>query len=235
MDDFEAAFWRVTSTIGAPAENLKALLPELRALASSGSRRAEEAVRRHLPEGVWRWPDYEAQSAVRDEEFRRADIKDIRRSDIWGFLSSMKAAELRDLFRRYAPPGTPLPGKGCAQIVPVLGALLSPEQSAELLSLFRQQALAEISKPSAPDYDEMVILLYSRISFIAHNIGRYRQLADREMQTLLPRRKFHWADGGKKECRKFNGKVLPHKEAEAVFPLVPCACLFCRCRISAER
>lgn len=236
MDDFDAVYWEVVAAVEAPPESLAALLPELRDGHNAGStRRMHEAVRRHLPDNTWIWPTYEAQTRARDEQDRREDIKAIRQSDIWDFLSRMRLPELRALFRTFAPPGAPSPGRGRAQMVPAVGALLTPQQADQLLARLRQEALAEYDEPGTPDYHEMGVLLCRRITAILYHRGRYAQLNDPGLLSLLPRWRFHWGDEGAKACRKFNRKVLSAAEAKETFPAIPCECLECGCHISAEK
>lgn len=236
MEIFDEVYWRVVGTVDAPREALVALLPEMRAGHRAGDpRRMQEVLRRHLPDGTWRWPAYEAYVGPRNERDRRAEVCELRRYDLSDFLTSMSVSGLRELYKAYSSPDVKSPGRGKAEIIPALLALLSPEQQTGLLKRLRDEAIAEYDQPAPLDYREMGVLLCRRIATILYAEERYAQLADPDLLSLRPRWRFHWGADGAKACRQFNGKTLPKGEAEKSFPSIPCECLECSCYLSAEK
>lgn len=73
---YEAAYWRVVSTIEAPQDQLAAMLADLVAahFPLHDPKKEQKIIKKHLPDGTWRWPAYNAFVAARDAEFDDEDL-----------------------------------------------------------------------------------------------------------------------------------------------------------------
>lgn len=230
---YEAAYWRVVSTIDAPKEQLAEMLPRLMiAHFDQNFGQTKKIIKNHLPDGTWRWPAYDASIADRDIVYYQENLAEMQSYSLVDMLSFLKAPQVRALQKEFATGNE----KNKADMVEALQLNLSATERGTLTTRLRQALLAEIDPPGTPDYDEMIVLLARRISGIAYNLARLAQLRESAISSPLFFTWWKFTASGITEipekCRQMNGKIFRHDDPVwNEFP--PCECLECSCYITA--
>ena len=230
---YEPAYKQVTQMLEADPNQIRTMLDELIVAFTAGSPRREyDVVKQFFPEGTWRWPAYEDFAKKRDQGCYDEDLEFLTNATLSDLLTSLKADQLRSLYKEFASDKTKSPGRKKAEIANALFDALTEDQKSTLADRLRIVAIANLELPGTQDYKEMVELLCRRISHIAYGISRKSQM--KESTDFFPKWEFVALDrpGIPEECRKRHGKQYHHDDP-IWDSLPPCNYLECGCRISA--
>lgn len=233
-EHYEAAYWRVVSTIEAPKEQLAEMLPRLMiAYFDQNFGQAKKIIKNHLPDGAWRWPAYDAFVGDRDiVYYYQENLAEMQSYSLVEMLSFLKAPQVRALQKEFATGNE----KNKADMIEALQLNLSATARETLTDRLRQDLLAEIDPPGTPDYQEMTSLLVRRISMLANNLARLEYLRESAISAPLFFTWWKFTASGITEipekCRQMNGKVFRHDDP-IWDELAPCECLECCCYITA--
>lgn len=232
-EHYEAAYWRVVSTIEASKEQLPEMLPRLMiAYFDQNLGQAKKIIKNHLPDGTWRWPAYDAFVADRDLVYYQENLAEMQSYSLADMLSFLKAPQVRALQKEFAAGKE----KNKEDMIEALQINLTATEKEALTERLRQDLLAEIDPLGTPDYTEMTTLLARRISKIAYDLARLDQLRESAISAPLFFTWWKFTAPGITEipekCRQMNGKVFRHDDP-IWNELPPCECLECCCYITA--
>lgn len=173
----------------------------------------------------WDWPRWHASGYITLPDLR-AEASGMKPVD---GLSMLTVPQLKALLREH---GGQVPGK--ATKADVLRAVCGlPSMAWEPVARVQVQQWLETKMVACRR--EMGGRMASRISHIALERLRFRQLTSPEYLALFTRWEFMCPSYGPKSCKRLNGKVLPVQEALKAFPALPCARLDCCCWIASRR
>jgi hypothetical protein len=230
---YEAAYWRVVSTIDATKDSLAEMLPSLMvAYFDQNFGQMKKIINNHLPDGSWRWPVYDALVKERDMIYYRENLAEAQSYSLVEMLTFLKMPQLRSLINEFFLDKE----KNKADMVDALQSSLSDAARSTLTERLRQDLVTEIILPGIPDYREMTQLLLNRISKISYDLERLEYLKDNARTAPLF---FTWwkldaQDRGAKlaeKCCLMFGKTYSYDDP--VWDEFPCAeCLGCSCYIT---
>jgi len=234
-EHYEAAYWRVVSTIEASKEQLAEMLPRLMiAYFDKNPGQAKKIIKNHLPDGTWRWHAYDDFVADRDLVYYQENLAEMQSYSLADMLLFLKAPQVRALQEEFAAGKE----KNKEDMIEALQINLTATEKETLTERLRQDLIAEVDPPGTPDYREMTSLLLRRISNVADNLVRLEYLKENAISAPLF---FTWwkfmASGYgiseiPEKCRQMNGKVFRHDDP-IWNELPPCECLECCCYITA--
>lgn len=232
-EHYEAAYWRVVSTIEAPKVQLAAMLPMLMiAYFDQNSGQTKKIIKNHLPDGAWKWPSYDAFVADRDIVYYQENLAEIQSYSLADMLSFLKAPQVRALQKEFATRKE----NNKAEMIEAMQLNLSATVRETLTTRLRQDLLAEVEPPGTPDYSEMAAFLIRRIAKIAYDLACLERLRESAISSPLFFTWWKFTASGTTEipekCRQMNGKVFRHDDPIwNEYP--PCECLECCCYITA--
>ena len=224
--DLDHAFGLVVSELDGPAEVARRL-HTVRAefLRLLGNRYALGKWVVQTLEGLdWDWPRWHASGYVTLPELR-AEAGGMKAVD---GLSMLTVPQLKALLREHGGQAHSKATK--ADVLRAVCAL--PSEIWEPIAHDQVQQRLETKMMACRR--EMGARMGSRISHIALQRWRLRQLTSPEHLALFPRWEFMCPSDGPKSCKRLNGKVLPVEQALKAFPALPCARLNCCCWLAAR-
>lgn len=237
---FEKAYWLTMEQIEAPEESINALLPLLYDSFSAG-----EATNRlryideYLPEGQWRWPEFERQwpeMKRREYEGIKAHIgtvTDIKiAANIAGYVALRKIAQ--ELLDDKVPAI-----KKMAEAEELCEKLKIQGHEIKALELFKRIALERNekqfydAKSEPPSQHEMREILVHRIHRLASGYERWQQIHEAEIFSCLKLSVFDPAKA-RPQCIAIEGKALHMNNPYWKDNFPPCERLDCRCWVTAK-
>lgn len=230
--NFEKAYWQVMGQVEAPAESVRLLLPRLYASYEAGSSTKLPYIGQYLPEGQWRWPEYERQLP----RMRKLQYEATKKwLDADNDLKSLASMIGLDAFKKIAGEllgGELPPIRKWEQAHKLCETISLKGHESKALELLRNLALEKHAK-KVNEYDDMLQMLVSRIYRLAYGHGRWQQVYEEEIFSYLilfvPDR-----DKARPQCFAIEGKALHLNNPYWKDNFPPCERLDCRCYISAK-
>lgn len=227
---FEPAYQKVMQMVEADPKRVSSMFDELLVAFTAGDpRREQKVVEQYLPEGTWRWPDYEAWALERDQKCYEEDLEFWKQATLSDLITCLKIGQLRTLYKEFAGNKAASPGRKKADIGNALFHALTPTQKTELAERLRIDAIAALVFPGTPDYREMVVLLCRRIRTVAYWMERRKQML--EIVKLMPMWKFVAGNDFDlpMACKLRDGKL--YQPNDPIWnEVLPCGHLECSCR-----
>lgn len=237
---FERAYWQVMEQVEAPAESIRLLLPRLYDSYEAGaSIQQMRYLVQYLPQGQWRWPEYERQLP----DMRKCEYEGIRKHiETNNNLTSLAYMAGFGVFKKIAREllgDKMLPIRKWEQAQKLCEIISLQGYELKALELLRNAVLEKhVEKINDPDesdgnQDDMLQMLALRIHRIARGYERRHQIYEEEIFSYL----ILYAsdrDKARPQCLAIEGKALHRSNPYWKDNFPPCERLDCRCRVTAK-
>lgn len=231
---FEKAYWHVMAQVEAPAEAVAALLPLLYDAYQAGEsvKTTLRNVSQWLPDGAWRWPEYERQlPRMRNLQYGETKKWLDANSDLKSLASMIGLEAFKEIAGELLGGELP-PIRKWEQAHKLCEAIGLQGHESKALELLRNAAFEKRVK-KINETDDMLQMLVIRINSLASGHQRWQKIHEEEIFSYLKLSVFDAAKA-RPECIAIEGKVLHLNNPYWKDNFPPCERLDCRCRVTAK-
>ncbi len=233
---FEKAYWQVMAQVEAPAEAVAALLPLLYEAYEAGEsvKTTLRNVRQWLPDGTWRWPEYERQLP----EMRKHRLAETKKwldteSDLKSLASIAGLKAFKEIVGELLDDEITSVRKW-EQAHKLCETISTQGHQAKALELLRNVVLQQ-RENKINESDDMLQMLVLRIQRIANGYGRRQQIYEEEIFSYLELTVFEFdRANARPQCIAIEGKALHLNNPYWKDNFPPCEKLECPCRVTAK-
>lgn len=224
---FDRVFESLLAQLDGDIRGLREMAPLLISEAMSGNHyRGREWMQKDLPEGSWRWPEFERQWGDRQRTQHAQRVAEIHGMQDGELLETLRLQDLRKL------AAGRVKGRSKAELIEALQTVLDQNEFIVLVGQGRHVLLDALPDPCRFDYSEQCDVFLRRLTSLAY--GR-RNLEELRASPIHDQMKAVFRPGGAmntpKECILRNGKTYALNDPE-LDTLTPCGRLDCGCSIS---